>query len=75
MFTPLCLSVCLSVSVSARRGRGIDRQRHTVLQASHPSPLGAYAKNEPFMQSRCFSRCNEALVRMGQEPVDWTVPK
>jgi len=53
------------------KGAYIDRSKHTVITSSHPSPLGAHKTNEPFMGSKCFSRCNEALVRMGKEPVDW----
>eukprot|EP01039_Chlorochromonas_danica_P004919 gene4919-5399_t len=52
---------------------GIDHRANVVLTSSHPSPLAAYKTNEPFMGSRIFSRCNEALVRQGKEPIDWNV--
>ena len=52
-----------------------DKQHHlhTVIATSHPSPLGARKTSAPFWGSRCFSRCNEALVRMGHESIDWNV--
>lgn len=53
-----------------------DKQQehlHTVISTSHPSPLGARKTTAPFLGSRCFSRCNEALARMGHEPIDWNV--
>jgi uracil-DNA glycosylase len=46
---------------------------HTVICTSHPSPLGARKTKQPFMGSRCFSRCNEALKTLGCEPIDWNV--
>jgi uracil-DNA glycosylase len=50
----------------------IDTTSHRVLAAAHPSPLSA----KRFFGSRPFSRANEALVELGEEPVDWkiTVP-
>lgn len=46
---------------------------HHVIITSHPSPLGATKTNAPFLGSRCFSRCNEALKRMGMEEIDWAL--
>lgn len=46
---------------------------HVRLASSHPSPLGATKTKAPFIGSRCFSRCNAALVKMGYEPIDWAV--
>jgi uracil-DNA glycosylase len=34
----------------------------------HPSPLSAY---RGFFGSKPFSKVNEALIRMGREPIDW----
>lgn len=53
--------------------KGIDSSANCVITCSHPSPLGAYKTDQPFMGSRCFSRCNEWLVAHGQEPIDWQV--
>jgi uracil-DNA glycosylase len=47
--------------------------KHTVICTSHPSPLGARKTNSPFLGSRCFSRCNEALCKKGYKPIDWNV--
>jgi uracil-DNA glycosylase len=52
---------------------GGGSSRHVVICTSHPSPLGATKTSSPFLGSRCFSRCNQALVGMGLEPVDWNV--
>lgn len=46
----------------------VDRTRHTVLEAPHPSPLSAH---RGFFGSRPFSATNEALVGAGRDPVDW----
>lgn len=52
---------------------GIDHSKNTVLTSSHPSPLSAYKTSEPFIGSRIFSRCNEALASQGKTPIDWNV--
>ena len=45
---------------------------HTeVITSAHPSPLSA---SRGFFGSRPFSRTNEALRRLGAEPVDWQLP-
>lgn len=50
----------------------IDESKHTVITSVHPSPLSAY---RGFFGSRPFSKTNEALVEMGEEPVDWQLPE
>jgi uracil-DNA glycosylase len=50
-----------------------NESRHTVISTSHPSPLGARKTDKPFLGSRCFSRCNDALKEMGYPEVDWNV--
>uniref|UniRef100_A0A7S1UZC4 Uracil-DNA glycosylase-like domain-containing protein n=1 Tax=Grammatophora oceanica TaxID=210454 RepID=A0A7S1UZC4_9STRA len=55
------------------KGNGVDESKHTVIRTSHPSPLGATKTASPFLGSRCFSRCNEALVAAGKEPIDWMI--
>lgn len=47
----------------------IDMARHAVVSAAHPSPLSA---SNGFFGSRPFSKANEALVRLGRPPVDWS---
>lgn len=48
----------------------IDRDRHTVVESPHPSPLSAH---NGFFGSRPFSRTNAALLAHGQDPIDWTL--
>ena len=45
----------------------IDRSKHHVLEAAHPSPLARGA----FFGSRHFSQANNILVSKGQKPIDW----
>jgi len=48
----------------------IDRSRHLVLEAPHPSPLSAY---NGFFGCRHFSKANEFLARTGRGPIDWQI--
>jgi uracil-DNA glycosylase len=45
----------------------IDRSRHCVLEAAHPSPLARGA----FFGSRHFSKANNYLASTGRTPIDW----
>lgn len=45
----------------------IDRSRHHVLEAAHPSPLARGA----FFGCRHFSKTNEILASQGKTPIDW----
>lgn len=49
----------------------IDRSRHLVLEAAHPSPLSAY---NGFFGCRHFSKTNAFLKEHGEQPVDWQIP-
>ncbi len=55
-------------SQAGKKGAAIDRKRHCVLSAPHPSPLSAH---RGFLGCRHFSRANEWLVARGREPIDW----
>jgi uracil-DNA glycosylase len=46
----------------------IDRQRHLVLEAAHPSP---YSAEKGFFGCRHFSQANAFLVAHGLTPIDW----
>jgi uracil-DNA glycosylase len=48
----------------------IDAGRHPILTAAHPSPLSA----KKFFGSKPFSRTNQALVELGEQPIDWQLP-
>lgn len=53
------------------KGAHIDRERHLVLTAPHPSP---YSANSGFFGCRHFSKANAYLTSRGLDPVDWTLP-
>lgn len=55
-------------SYAIRKGAIIDRSRHLVLEAPHPSPLSAY---RGFFGCRHFSKTNEYLTSHGVEPIKW----
>lgn len=46
----------------------LDRQRHCVLTAPHPSPLSAH---RGFFGCGHFARANGYLQERGQQPIDW----
>lgn len=54
-----------------RKGAMIDRERHLVLEAAHPSPLSA---RTGFFGCRHFSQSNAAIARAGGAPIDWALP-
>lgn len=57
---------------SARKKKAlVDRSRHVVLEAPHPSPLSAH---RGFFGTKPFSRTNAALVEAGRTPIDWALP-
>lgn len=49
----------------------IDRQRHCILQTTHPSPLSAW---RGFAGCGHFSAANRYLQGAGKTPVDWRLP-
>jgi len=58
-------------SAAQKKGAVIDRRRHLVLTAPHPSPLSAH---RGFFGCRHFSRTNDYLRQQGREPIDWQLP-
>ena len=48
----------------------IDTTKHIVITSPHPSPLSAH---RGFFGTKPFSRTNEALVELGEEPIDWKI--
>ena len=58
-------------SYAQRKGAFIDRQRHCVLTAPHPSPLSAH---RGFFGCGHFVAANEYLESKGKEPIDWRLP-
>ena len=57
-------------SHAQKKGAFIDRNRHLVLTAPHPSPLSAY---RGFFGCKHFSQANAYLQASGLEPIDWQV--
>lgn len=55
-------------SDAIRKGSAIDRKKHLVLTAPHPSPLSAY---RGFFGCRHFSKTNDYLIQHGLEPIEW----
>ncbi len=48
----------------------IDRSRHYILEAPHPSPLSAY---RGFFDCGHFLKINEILESIGKEKIDWQI--
>ena len=57
-------------SHAQKKGAFIDRNRHLVLTAVHPSPLSA---SRGFFGSKPFSQTNDYLQQHGLNPIDWQV--
>lgn len=51
-----------------KKGAMIDRERHYVLQAPHPSPLSAH---RGFLGCGHFAKANDYLAQRGETPIDW----
>jgi uracil-DNA glycosylase len=56
-------------SYAQKKGAAIDRNRHLVLAAPHPSPLSAH---RGFFGCRHFSKANAWLTSHGRQPIDWS---
>ena len=50
------------------KGAVIDRKKHLVLTAAHPSP---YSASSGFFGCRHFSKTNEYLKKHGKDPIRW----
>ena len=59
-------------SYAMKKGAVIDRRKHLVLKAPHPSPLSAH---RGFLGCRHFSSANEYLQKNQQSLIDWSVPE
>ena len=55
-------------SYAQRKGKFIDRRKHLVLEAVHPSPLSAY---RGFIGCGHFSQANNYLLQHGLAPIAW----
>ena len=50
----------------------IDEGKNVIIKSPHPSPFSA---DRGFFGSRPFSRCNDALIKFGESPIDWQLPQ
>ncbi len=55
-------------SYAQKKGALIDRSKHLVLQAPHPSPLSAH---RGFLGCGHFKKANDYLAANGATPIDW----
>jgi uracil-DNA glycosylase len=55
-------------SYAQKKGNFIDRRKHLVLEAAHPSPLSAY---RGFLGCGHFKKANEYLAKHGHTPIKW----
>lgn len=58
-------------SYAQKKASFVDRGKHLVLHAPHPSPLSAH---RGFFGTRHFSQANAFLQERGVVPVDWQLP-
>jgi len=59
-------------SYAQKKGSIVDREKHLVLEAVHPSPLSAH---RGFFGSGHFSKANSFLIKNGVAPIDWELPQ
>lgn len=52
-----------------KKGKHIDRSKHLVLEAGHPSPLSA--NRGLWFGNRYFSQANAYLKQQGKQPIVW----
>ncbi|RMX46628.1 hypothetical protein pdam_00012411 [Pocillopora damicornis] len=55
-------------SYAQKKGSFIDKKKHHVLKAVHPSPLSAH---RGFLGCKHFSQANAYLKKSGKRPVNW----
>lgn len=58
-------------SPARRKKAMITNPQHFIVESPHPSPLSAY---RGFFGSRPFSKVNEFLESVGEEPINWQLP-
>ncbi len=51
-----------------QKGAHINRDKHLILEAAHPSPFSAY---NGFFGCKHFSKANAYLKERGQTPIEW----
>jgi uracil-DNA glycosylase len=59
-------------SHAQKKAVNVDRQKHLVLECSHPSPFSAH---KSFLGSGHFSKSNKYIQSCGIKPIDWSLPQ
>lgn len=59
-------------SYAQKKGAFIDRTRHLVLEAPHPSPLSAH---RGFLGCKHFSQANHYMQQQKKAVIDWVLPE
>ena len=57
-------------SYAEKKATVVDRSRHILFSAPHPSPLSAH---RGFLGCKHFSKTNEQLIKLGKTPIAWEV--
>ncbi|KGE18043.1 uracil-DNA glycosylase [Paenibacillus wynnii] len=57
-------------SHAQKKGSFLTKNRHHIIQSTHPSPLSAY---RGFLGSRPFSETNQYLESQGLKGIDWAI--
>lgn len=55
-------------SYAQKKGAVIDREKHLVIESSHPSPFSAH---RGFLGSKVFSKINEYLIKKELAEINW----
>lgn len=55
-------------SYAQKKAAVVDKRKHHLLKAPHPSPLSAH---RGFFGCKHFSMCNKLLQEAGKKPIDW----
>lgn len=55
---------------AAKKKKLIDKDKHLILEASHPSPFSCH---KGFFGCNHFSRCNNFLKTSGKEEINWQI--
>ena len=65
------LAFILWGNYARRKKELITNPQHFIVESAHPSPLSA---SRGFFGSRPFSKVNDFLTSVGEEPIDWQIP-
>jgi len=55
-------------SYAQKKASMVDKKKHHLLKAVHPSPLSAH---RGFLGCKHFSQCNQILIENNKQPIDW----